>query len=96
MNTSALEIIICMGSSCFSRGNNRNIAIIERMLGKAVARNVCKLEGHLCQNSCTRGPNISINGKVHNEVDPVTLMALLAPYAGDDAGDDQTGQRGET
>jgi len=85
MSTPTLDIVICMGSSCFSRGNNRNIEIIERMLGKAVAQNVCKLEGHLCQSICTRGPNISINGQVYNEVDPVTLMALLAPYTGDQA-----------
>ena len=72
---SDIHIIICMGSSCFSRGNNRNAELIESALGKGN----CQLEGHLCHNLCTRGPNVTFNGKLYHEVDPVTMMTLLHP-----------------
>jgi len=79
MNQPPLEIVICMGSSCFSRGNNRNIEVIESVLASGTARTCCQLQGHLCQDLCKLGPNIVINGHVHHEVDPVTLMTLLHP-----------------
>jgi len=79
MSERHVDIIICMGSSCFSRGNNRNIELIESALAAGAEKTTCQIEGHLCQNLCKVGPNIVINGKIYHEVDPVTLMTLLHP-----------------
>ena len=73
-------ITICMGSSCFSRGNNRNIEVIQEHLGLANAAAGVELTGHLCQGHCKAGPNVTINGKMYHEVDPIVIIGLLNHY----------------
>jgi NADH:ubiquinone oxidoreductase subunit E len=72
-----LTITICMGSSCFSRGNNRNIEVIQEYLGARSMGKMVQLKGHLCEGLCKAGPNIILADKPYSEVDPVTLMGLL-------------------
>ncbi len=72
-----VELAICMGSSCFSRGNKRNIKLIKdyvehHRLGDKVA-----LKGHLCEGLCKDGPNITFDGSVFNAVDADFLELLL-------------------
>ncbi len=71
------NIIICMGSSCFARGNNRNIEVIQDYLGGHRLPPAVELSGHLCQGHCKSGPNVSINGKLYHEVDPIVIIGLL-------------------
>ena len=77
MPDNALNILICMGSSCFSRGNNRNIEVLQQVASAASQDSSCTLSGHLCQDQCKDGPNIVINGCVYHQVDPVSLLALI-------------------
>jgi NADH:ubiquinone oxidoreductase subunit E len=71
-----VQISICMGSSCFSRGNNRNVELIRSYLdGKA--GKACELQGHLCRDQCTRGPNVAFDSREHHGVDPLSLVRLL-------------------
>lgn len=78
MNSPALHLItICMGSSCFCRGNNRNVELIQAFLKEANCTESCKLDGHLCQGMCKSGPNVDIDGEHFREVDPVSLIGLL-------------------
>jgi NADH:ubiquinone oxidoreductase subunit E len=72
-----IQVTICMGSSCFSRGNNRNIEVLQAFAAAHAGRVEFTLAGHLCQDRCRQGPNIVINRKMHQELDPVTLLALL-------------------
>ena len=76
------NINICMGSSCFSRGNNRNIEVIQDFLRSQDLSPKVELTGHLCQGHCKLGPNIVINGKMFHEVDPIVINGLLNLYAG--------------
>ena len=71
------NITICMGSSCFSRGNNRNIEVIQNYLASHPLPPALELAGHLCQGHCKSGPNVSINGKLYHEVDPIVIIGLL-------------------
>lgn len=83
MNTDRLaSIAICMGSSCFSRGNNRNIEVIQSYLQTAGMPPGAELTGHLCQGHCTAGPNVTINGKIYHEVDPIVIIGLLNHFLG--------------
>ncbi len=71
------SLAICMGSSCFSRGNNRNIEVIQDYLaGKPLPPGV-ELTGHLCEGHCKAGPNVTINDKMYHEVDPIVIIGLL-------------------
>jgi NADH:ubiquinone oxidoreductase subunit E len=74
------SITICMGSSCFSRGNNRNIEVIQDYLASRKLPPGVELIGHLCQGHCKAGPNVTINGKMYHEVDPIVIIGLLNHY----------------
>ncbi len=81
MNNEPLtSITICMGSSCFARGNNRNIEVIQDYLASRSLPPEIELTGHLCQGHCTAGPNITVNGKIYHEVDPIVILGLLNHY----------------
>ena len=69
-----------MGSSCFSRGNNRNIEVLQDHVTAHPLPDGVELTGHLCEGHCKEGPNLTINGKMHHEVDPIAIIALLNHY----------------
>jgi NADH:ubiquinone oxidoreductase subunit E len=71
------NITICMGSSCFSRGNNRNIEVMQEYLATRSLPPGVELKGHLCEGHCKSGPNVVINGKTYHEVDPIVILGLL-------------------
>jgi NADH:ubiquinone oxidoreductase subunit E len=73
----AMEIIICMGSSCHSRGNRANVEIARDFIEDNSIEGDVKLSGCLCMDECSRGPVISINGKRYYDVDPLVLTDLL-------------------
>jgi len=70
------KIEICMGSSCFSRGNNRNIEVIQKHLASS-GPSPAHLSGHLCLNQCKAGPNVTVDGRVYHAVDPAVMSTLL-------------------
>ena len=66
-----------MGSSCFSRGNNRNIEVIQDSIAKLGPDSHVELAGHLCQGHCKSGPNLVIDGRAYHAVDPFVVAGLL-------------------
>jgi len=74
------NITICMGSSCFLRGNNRNIEVIQDYISSHSLPQGVELTGHLCQDHCKVGPNVTINDKMYHEVDPIVIIGLLNHY----------------
>lgn len=73
------KITICMGSSCFARGNERNLAVCEEFLaGRGLKEDVdLELAGSLCTGNCANGPVVIIDGKVHTRVDRELMRELL-------------------
>ena len=72
------SIVICMGSSCFARGNARNVELAEAFLDahpEIEAR--VDLRGGLCCDRCADGPNVVVDGTVHTHVDEPAMRALL-------------------
>jgi NADH:ubiquinone oxidoreductase subunit E len=74
------NIVICMGSSCFSRGNNRNIEVIQDLFAGRPTPAALQLTGHLCEGKCRVGPNLQIDGIAYQGVDPVTLAGLVQQH----------------
>ena len=72
-----LEIVICMGSSCFARGNAENLRLLQQYLKRNQLQASVRLRGQLCREHCKRGPNLSIGDRVFNGVSPQSLAALL-------------------
>ncbi len=76
-NSMEHEIVICMGSSCFARGNKRHLVTIEQYLaGHGLADSVC-LSGSRCEDHCCTSPNICIDGNLYSEVTEEALPDLL-------------------
>ena len=73
-------ITICMGSSCFARGNGDNLEQIERFLAARELNADIRIAGCRCRDECGRGPNLEINGELHHRVDTGTLDDLLGLY----------------
>ena len=77
------QITICMGSSCFARGNARNVELAEEFLDKHPEVNASvDLRGGLCCDRCAEGPNVIIDDIVHTRVDEAAMRALLDSLAG--------------
>ncbi len=58
------SIVLCMGSSCFARGNEANLQLIESFLKRNALEAEVELSGALCEGACGGGPNIKVNDKI--------------------------------
>ena len=72
-----LEISICLGSSCFSRGNNESLDIILKYIKENQLESEINFQGCLCTGNCTEGPLLTINEKTYTKVDPTTVVDIL-------------------
>ena len=66
-----------MGSSCFARGNNRNLQVIKKYLEDNDYDANVELSGLRCCGLCAKGPNITIDGVEYDNVDSGTLIDIL-------------------
>jgi len=66
-----------MGSSCFARGNQKNLDILENIISNEDLDVEIELTGSRCENRCSNGPNIEINGKLYNKIDSGSLIDIL-------------------
>ncbi len=71
------RISICMGSSCFSRGNRRNLEILEKYIQARSIEAQVDLSGSRCLEKCAVGPVINIDGEQHCRVDEGMLLDIL-------------------
>ena len=73
------NITLCMGSSCFARGNEKNLALCEKFLdARGLQDEVDLVLGAcLCKGRCFEGPVVVIDDKVHTSVDEGVMSDLL-------------------
>ncbi len=71
-----------MGSSCFSRGNNKTVEVIEKFIEENRDKISAEIEltGTLCMGKCSKGPIVVINGKEYFGVTPESVLDLLRFY----------------
>ena len=60
---SKIEIGICMGSSCFSRGNKTLVGSLREALSREKLEDRVDLKGFLCIDACDKGPCVTIGGE---------------------------------
>lgn len=75
--TEKLEIALCMGSSCFTRGNNRLLKALEDSIKENAWQDRVTLSGIRCENRCGQGPNVFVDGKLYQGLDAGALLDLL-------------------
>ena len=76
----ASTIKVCMGSSCFARGNNKNLQVIQRFLDEHGLDAEVELTGLRCCDKCAKGPNINIDGVEYNNIDQGSLRDILEKH----------------
>ncbi len=72
-----LEITVCMGSSCFARGNDQNLEFIENYIKEKGLEAEIDLSGARCSGDCAEGPNIFVNGVKYSNVDLDKIKEIL-------------------
>jgi len=72
-----IEIVVCLGSSCFARGNSDNLAAINEHVQNRGLNATVHLTGRLCTDECKAGPNLMIDGELHHSVTATRLRELL-------------------
>lgn len=77
-----VEIVVCLGSSCFARGNSENLALINSYVQNHGLSASVRMTGQLCRDECLQGPNVSIGGKIHHSVTTAQLRELLRQLGG--------------
>lgn len=72
-----IEITICLGSSCFARGNNSNLKFIQEYLKQNNLMDKVTFKGQLCSKLCNEGPIIIIDNTVYKQVNKIVLEDIL-------------------
>jgi NADH:ubiquinone oxidoreductase subunit E len=74
---SRIEMQICLGSSCFSRGNKDVVMFIREYLRKNHLDDKVVFKGARCMGLCSSGPNMLINGVTFEGVTLSRIEAIL-------------------
>lgn len=77
------EIRICMGSSCFSRGNRHTLHLLQKYLTDHQLERDVILKGNHCFNECSKGPILKIDTRVYEEVNKDNIIEILEQELGD-------------
>ena len=77
MADTTIKVELCMGSSCFARGNSSVLSAIENYINENDLGDRVELEGHLCLGKCNTGPHVAINGKEYSALDEENVIDLL-------------------
>ncbi len=75
------EIVICMGSACFSRGSKKIVDAVNAYFGNNLPDNVF-LRGSLCTGNCENGPVMLIDEQVYKKLDEEQLIKILDKHFG--------------
>lgn len=70
-------IKVCLGSSCYVRGNDKMLAFLEDYIQKNNKAVVVELTGCRCTDMCQDGPNIFIDGKKYSHLKEDEIVKLL-------------------
>ena len=76
-----MKITVCMGSSCFARGNDQNLEFIEKYIKENGLEAEIELAGNRCEGKCATGPNIIIDGVEYTEMNEEKLEKILKSTA---------------
>ena len=72
-----IEMQICLGSSCFSRGNKDVVMFIREYLRKNRLDDKVIFKGARCMGHCSNGPNLNINGLITEDVTISKIESIL-------------------
>jgi NADH:ubiquinone oxidoreductase subunit E len=74
------EVVICLGSSCFARGNKQLVKIVNDYLHDRNLLNDVRFHGERCFGQCAAGPSLKLEGKLIERLDEESVVALLDEF----------------
>ncbi|MCF8231511.1 MAG: (2Fe-2S) ferredoxin domain-containing protein [Bacteroidales bacterium] len=74
------EIVICLGSSCFSRGNKKTLHAISEFLKSHSLEDKVYFHGAHCFDHCEKGPVMKINDEIYEHMTREKAIAILEEY----------------
>ena len=77
-----IEMQICLGSSCFSRGNKDIVMFIKNYLKKNHLDGKVIFRGSRCMGNCNNGPNLTISNRTYGEVTISNVETILEKEIG--------------
>ncbi|HPD95665.1 MAG: (2Fe-2S) ferredoxin domain-containing protein [Bacteroidales bacterium] len=77
METQKIQIVICLGSSCFSRGNRETLEVIKQYIKDNNLGDKVFFRGRLCSESCNKGPIVWIDETKYEAVTPHNIVSIL-------------------
>ena len=85
-NDGVVDIVVCLGSSCFARGNSEVLAVLQQYAQSNGPNASVRLAGCLCQDQCKQGPNLKIGDEFHHNITAARLRELLQQLDGPSGG----------
>lgn len=80
METKKTEITICLGSSCFARGNKSLVNIIKQFIQDNKLEDRVYFHGNHCFDQCIEGPVIKIDNTMYKAVDEAEILKILGKH----------------
>ena len=74
------EVVICLGSSCFARGNKQLVKIVNDYLRDRNLLNDVRFHGQRCFGLCSIGPSLKLDSKICERQDEDTVVTLLDEF----------------
>jgi NADH:ubiquinone oxidoreductase subunit E len=72
-----IEVVICLGSSCFSRGNKSLLKIIAQFIKDNNLTDRINFHGGHCFGNCAEGPILKVDEKLYSGVDEIKVIDIL-------------------
>lgn len=76
MNARA-EIVICLGSSCFARGNKQMVQTVKKFLDDHQMAHKVRFRGKHCFGHCENGPSMMVGEKRYEHITPDSIVEIL-------------------
>lgn len=80
MDLTKKEVVICLGSSCFARGNKQLVKIITDYLHDRNLLNDVRFHGQRCFGLCAAGPSLKLDGILTERMDEEKVISLLDDF----------------
>ncbi len=71
------DVQICLGSSCFSRGNKKIVKIIQEYIQSNNLSERVYFHGGHCFSKCEEGPSMRIDGTYYHHLSEDAVISIL-------------------
>lgn len=71
------ELVICLGSSCFARGNKHMVQVVKKFLDDHKLTHKVVFKGKHCFGNCENGPSLKINDHKYEHLDIDKVLKIL-------------------